>query len=219
MHPVGPLPPGAYWLRRLVAALAVIVVVVLAWWAWGALTGDGGGSSPTPSLTTSPGPSTASSTPSATASPTATPKPTATATPSPAATTAAVAALCPAAAIEVTVATDRTAYSAGQRPKITLTVTNTGSSACRRDVGQKALELQISTGGKRFWSSDDCAPGGGASLRLLGPDASYRTTVVWQRTGSQPGCPADRPAAPAGEYQVVGRDLDVRSEPATFTLR
>lgn len=218
MHPVGPLPPGAYWLRRALVLLALGVVVVLAWWAWGAVTGGDDGSA-TPALTTSPGASTTPSpTASATTTPTPTAKPSATAKPSPSATSSA-AALCPSSAIEVTVTTDRATYGAGQRPRITLSVTNTGSSACRRDVGQKALELQISTGGKRFWSSDDCAPGGTASLRLLGAGQSYRTTVVWQRSGSAPGCPSDRPVAPVGEYQVVGRDLDVKSEPATFTLR
>lgn len=220
MHPVGPLPPGAYWLRRLVALLALVAVVVLAWWAWGALTGGSDGGSSTPSLTTSPAPSTTSSAApsdpaSGTPTPTASPSPTATAKP----TATAAAALCPSSAIAVAVTTDKKAYDAGQQPRITLSVTNTGSTACRRDVGQKALELQISAGGKRFWSSDDCAPGGSAALRLLGAGQSFRTTVVWQRTGSAPGCPSDRPAAPAGEYQVVGRDLDVTSEAAAFTLR
>lgn len=115
-------------------------------------------------------------------------------------------------------ATNKTSYAATEKPQFTLRVTNTGSKACRRDVGRAALGLVVSKGETRFWSSDDCAPGGAADLHLLAAGGSYRTTVVWQRTASKPGCPSGQPSAPAGSYSLVGRDLDVSSKAVAFTL-
>ena len=58
--------------------------------------------------------------------------------------------------IAVEATTDSSTYPVGSTPKLTLTITNTGDVACKRDVGPKANELEITSGGYHVWSSDDC---------------------------------------------------------------
>jgi hypothetical protein len=227
LHPVGPLPPGAYWLRRALALVLLVVLVLAVVWAVRAVAGPGsakqagaGQPSAPASTPTSPAPSTPAATssraPTTTATATTSARPTTSASSSP---SAAAAPLCADAQLSIAVRTDTASYPAGQQPKFTLTVRNTGTSACRRDVGQNALELRVISGGVLVWSSDHCSPGGTPDLRTLTPGQTFATTVQWARVSSQPGCPANQPTAPAGSYSVVGRDLTLVSPPAPFTLR
>ncbi len=220
LHPVGPLPPGAYWFRRAMV-LAVLVVVLAGGWL---LAGLGGGS-PTASPGTTP-----SSTPDASASSTASSTRSGAATPavsqtssvsrsptashSPAAVT-----LCPDSVLRVSASTDSATYPAGVEPKLTVSVTNTGKVACKRDIGRAAMSLVVSRGGTRVWSSADCAPGGQAAVNVLQPGQRFSSTVLWNRTASKPGCPSGQPAAAAGSYTLVASNLTLKSVPAPFVLR
>lgn len=230
LHPVGPLPPGAYWLRRALALVVLVVLVLAAGWAVRAVAGPGtdkragagpssGPSAPasSPTGTAPTSPATASSpTPARSATPTASARPTATAS---ATASASTAPLCADAQVSIAVRTDHGTYPAGLQPKFTLAVRNTGTSDCRRDVGQNALELRVISGGVLVWSSDHCSPGGAPDLRTLTPGQTFTATVQWARVSSQPGCPANQPSAAAGSYSVVARDLTLVSPPATFTLQ
>ncbi len=42
LRPSGPLPPGIYWVRRLVALLVVLAVLLILWWVISAIGGGGG---------------------------------------------------------------------------------------------------------------------------------------------------------------------------------
>ncbi|HVQ88137.1 MAG TPA: hypothetical protein VMT88_08145 [Actinomycetes bacterium] len=119
----------------------------------------------------------------------------------------------------MTVTTDQKTYTTTELPTFTLSVTNTSDATCRRDVGQSALELRVSTGGTRVWSSDDCNSGGEPREKTLDPGDSFAQSVQWSRTHSEPGCPTPQEAAAAGTYQVVARDLEIISEPAVFKLQ
>jgi cytoskeletal protein RodZ len=217
MHPLGPLPPRAYWLRRTLLLVVLVLVVALVWWL---LAGRGSGSggaappttSPTASLSNTPTTTPTSTTTSPTSHPTTTPTPTH--TPSPAPTGP-----CPDSVIRVVALTNASTYPAGVDPKLTVSVTNTGSVPCKRDVGQAALTLTVSSGSSRTWSSDDCNPGGGSAINTLKPGQTFSSTVDWTRTKSKPGCPSGQPAAPPGAYQLVARDLSTLSAPAPFTLQ
>jgi cytoskeletal protein RodZ len=217
LHPVGPLPPRAYWLRRLLIVLAVVLVVALIWWL---LTGLGSGSpaaAPTGSGSPTTAPTTTPTSPTSTPTPTTTsPTPTATTT-SPSPTTTGVAA-CPDSAIKVTALTDATSYPAGKDPRLTVEVSNVGTVSCKRDVGQVALELIVTSGSARTWSSDDCNPGGSHAVVTLRAGQTFATTVVWSRTTSAPGCPSGKPQAAPGHYQLVARNLTLKSAPAPFQL-
>jgi len=225
LHPVGSLPPGAYWLRRLLVLVLLVALVAGGWWLFGRLgsskgspaaaSSSGSGVSSTPAAHTTSAPPThttappathsASSTPSASHSPTGSPSPTATPT-------------CADSAIKVLAQTDASTYAAGVQPRLTIQVSNTGTTACRRDLGQAALELVVTTGTIRTWSSDDCNPGGSATVVTLHPGQTFSSTVVWDRHRSQPGCPT-LPLATPGSYQLVARNLTLHSAPVPFDLR
>jgi hypothetical protein len=100
-----------------------------------------------------------------------------------------------------------------------MSVRNSGSVTCSRDVGQAALELRISTpAGAVVWSSDFCAPGGPHNNVTLHPNQVFRTAVVWGRATSKQGCPTKQPKADPGTYVLTGRDLAVASSGARFDL-
>ncbi len=217
LRPVGPLPARVYWVRRALAVVVAVLALLAASWAWGAVTGGGDdgtpsatGPSPTSSGSVSPSPSSSPSVspePSASVSASPSPKPTASGTPA-----------CADDDITVTAAVGSTTYPAGQDPRFTVKVVNTSKKACTRDVGQRAMEVRVSQGETLIWSSDHCAPGGGANVITLGPGKAYTTSVVWSRTLSEKGCPTDQPPAPAGTYALTGRNLKIVSEPVAFAL-
>jgi cytoskeletal protein RodZ len=219
LHPVGSLPPRAYWLRRLLVLLAVIIVIALLWWLIGRASGDSGSPAAGPSASgSSPGPS--SSSPSATTSTTgsATTTPSAT-TSKPSSTGSAAPGLCPDSVIKVVSLTSEPSYPAGSPAKLSVQVTNTGPTPCKRDVGQAALELIVSSGSSRVWSSDDCNPGGGHAVVTLRSGQVFATTVSWDRQKSAPGCPSGQPPAGPGHYTLVARNLTVNSAPTAFALQ
>ncbi len=202
-RPVGPLPPGAYWLRRLLLLALVVIIALIVWWVFVRDPGDADptGAQPEPSATDTPSPTQTTS-----------PKPTKTQSSQP------TAPLCEDRDIEVTVTTNEPTYASGQQPTFTLSVENVSDAKCRRDVGPSALELRVSSGGSKIWSSDDCSPGGAVREQTIPPGDSFGQSVQWSRVLSEPGCPTPQDPAPDGEYQVVARNLEIISDPAVFTL-
>ena len=112
---------------------------------------------------------------------------------------------------------DRTAYPVGVLPLLGIAVTNVSSTPCLRDVGQRANQLTVTSGGKRVWSSDDCNPGGPGLERLLQPGEMYKIDVQWTRQTSKTGCPPGQAAGP-GAYQLTARNGKLNSEPKPFAL-
>lgn len=223
MRPVGPQPPSVYWVRRAVVLVVLAAIVAgIVWLVAGRGGGPTGTASPDPSDTPAATPAMSVTTPAPSASPTkATPKPTkTTATPKPTktATTPAAITACPDSAIQVVASTDAASYKIGATPRLRMQITNSSTASCKRDVGASANELIVNQDGKRFWSSDDCNPGGKADVVTLEPGQSYSVSLGWLGRGSQPGCPADQPAATAGTYELVGRNGDVMSSPQKFAL-
>src|SRR5947209_5300998 len=109
LHPVGPLPPRTYWLRRL-APLAILLALLIVV----AVSCSGGGSAKKPTAASGPTGSPTPSFPPSTRSST-----TGTGTPPG----------CTRAALEVTASTDATKYPAGSLPRLVVTVRNTGLAA------------------------------------------------------------------------------------------
>ena len=123
--------------------------------------------------------------------------------------------------IEVAVEPDADTYPAGTTPEITLTIQNTGSESCTRNIGSDANSIEVSSGGVRVWSSDDCGDEGSPDIETLEPDKIASVTVEWPRTISAEGCPTppgEQPEAQAGSYNVVGSNMAVDSDEVTFTL-
>lgn len=187
-RPVGPLPASVYWRRRAV----VVGVPVLLLGLLRACGGDGGDQQLTQ------------------AEPSASPTRSAAAVPAaPAATRPASAApavgSCADAALEVTAAAERETYAKGETPRLVLTVKNTGTAPCRRALGQGAVELLVTSGSDRFWSSDDCAPGGDQGVTVLKPGEQRVQRVTWSGRRSAPGCGGSKAQAEPGTYRVSGR--------------
>ena len=102
---------------------------------------------------------------------------------------------------------------------LTLTVTNTGSAACNRDVGAGANELRITSGSVLVWSSDFCNPSKAKDVQALEPGKPFTTSATWPGTVTQKGCPANQPQAQAGGYKVVARNAAIESEPVAFAVQ
>lgn len=200
MHPLGPLPASTYWRRRAVLLVLLVVPLLLL------KSCVGGDPAPSAKVTTKPTPT---STPRSSGS--VSPRPVAT-SPRPAATTG----TCADAGLLLTVRTDAKDYKVGASPTFTLTVKNTGRTPCRRDLGGRALELLVTSGADRIWSSDDCDATNNSSVQTLAAGASLETTVSWTGKRSARGCPANKPQVKEGTYVVVARVGTLRSKGAIF---
>lgn len=210
LRPVGPLPPGAYWLRRLVLVVVVVIVVAAAWWLIGGSNDqEPSGADVQPTVSQTP----QSPSPSDTVQPTKTKEKT-----SPSSTDEPVP-VCADKDLAVTVTTNAKTFGPDQLPTFILSVENTSEDTCQRDVGSDVLELRVSSGGSRIWSSDDCSPGGSARNKTLDPGSNFAESVQWSRDRSEPGCPTPQEAAAPGDYQVIAINQEINSEPAVFTLQ
>lgn len=206
MHPAGPEPASVYWIRRAAIVIVVLTLVVALWWLVGSL--FGGGSDEASGAATEPSASAAAEpTSSASASASAVPE------------SGADPVACLDSAITVEATTDSSTYPVGSTPRLTLTIINSGDIACKRDVGPKANELEITSGGYHVWSSDDCNASNKSKVVVLQPGEKFGSSITWDGRLSQKGCP-DGPGAEAkgGSYDLIGRNGKVSSEPTPFAL-
>ncbi len=211
MHPNGPEPSSVYWIRRAAILVVLLTVVLGVWWLFGAVLG-GDSSTPTSAVADSE-----SADPEAgTQAGGDAPAEAASAAP----LTPAEPVGCPNAVIRVEATTDSSTYTVGENPRLTLSITNTGDVACTRDVGAKANELEITSGGYHVWSSDDCNASNDSKVSVLEPGQTFASAITWNGRLSQKGCPEGKGAkAKAGRYDLQGRNGKVKSDPTPFALR
>lgn len=177
-QPGRPLPAYVYRRRRL-AVLGVLVLLIVLLTVLIAHPWTGGSPKAVPTVV---------GIPAATGGPSA----------SPAATTNAAA--CAKGSVKVQALTDATTYRAGQYPKLTMQVTNTGSSACSLNVGTSQQKFSITSNGETYWLSTDCLTDSGDYQLVLQPNTPVLSEPInWDRTRSNPGtCSlATRDAVPA----------------------
>ena len=199
MKPVGPEEPQIYWKRRAIVAGIVVVGLILLWAVF-----IRGGSEPEPEAEPVAAP-TASTSPSTSPSPSPTPSD----------------GKCTDENMNVLVSTDSSNYPEGSLPKITMSIENTGDTACKRDIGSAMNEIVVTSGGQDVYSSDTCAQPqepSDADEKMLEPGQSAKVTVEWDRKITTAGCPGEQLAAP-GTYDAVGRNGEVKSDQATFVLQ
>jgi phage-related protein len=113
---------------------------------------------------------------------------------------------------------DSSTYRVGTNPVLTLTITNTGDLPCLRDVGPKANEIEVTSGGYHVWSSDDCNASDKTKVVTLQPGETVSSSISWSGVLSRKGCPDIKREAKAGRYEVVGRNGKVRSDGTPFAL-
>ena len=225
LHPVGPEPPGVYWLRRAAFVLAIFTLGMGAWWAIDAIRSAddppqdvvaAGSSSASPAA--SPAASAAAQD-SAQAGESSKPADAGADEPSTEPTVVEdTVKECTDAAIQVEAETDARRYPVGGTPRFTMKITNIGDVACERDVGTKANEMEVTSGGYHVWSSDDCATNSRPKVVTLQPGDVVASSITWDGRLSQKGCPATDRTAKAGRYDLIARNGEVRSEKQGFAL-
>lgn len=171
---------AVYRRRRLVVILGLILVVaaigVGAWlliarpWAAAEI------ATPQPSTSTSESPTADPTTDTPSASPSA--------TPSGEQTPAVVA--CEAKDIEVAAVTDAESYPSGALPKLSISLTNKGTTDCTMDVGSTTQVFTVSSGADVWWRSTDCQENPSSMIATLkaGTTVTSKDPVVWDRTRS-----------------------------------
>jgi len=201
MQPIGPESPSVYWVRR--AALLVIALLFIFGlvWVFGAVAGGSDTETPVaePAVVLSESVVTDTGL-----------------TPLTPVTTDPID--CVDSAIFVEATTDSSTYKVGKEPVLSLSIENTGSVSCLRDVGPKANELEVKSGGYHVWSSDDCSLNKKTKIVTLAPGDKVGSTITWGGQLSEPGCPEISTAAKAGRYEIIGRNLGVLSEATPFAL-
>ena len=214
MNPVGPEEPSTYWRRRAAVVVGLLVVLWLGWWLLStAFGGSGTPAADAPGASTQTLPSD-SPQPDASGSPAPSASADASSSPSAAATAA-----CADGVISVTVATDSATSAVGEGMGLTMTVTNNGDTACLRDVGAGANELQVTSGSVLVWSSDFCNPSDVKDEQTLAPGKAWSTSLTWPGTVVAQSCPSSPPTAQAGGYKAIARNGKVSSEPVAFTVQ
>jgi len=216
LFPVGPERPSVYWLRRLVLIGAVGMLLLGVWF----LVGDRGGGSDAESTQPTVQASAASATEASSDSagsevPAASP---AALEPSSEAAVSGEPIECGDEVIVVDSTSDSSTYRVGTNPVLTLTITNTGDLPCLRDVGPKANEIEVTSGGYHVWSSDDCNASDKTKTVTLQPGETVSSSITWSGVLSRKGCPDIKREAKAGRYEVVGRNGKVRSDGTPFAL-
>lgn len=220
-----------YWRRRMSVLVAVLVVVAVVAWAC-----SSGGSGPERASSAQSSPSvtpttdqllaglrtlamgTGSPSPSPSPSPSASPSAGAAATPSPRRRPGE-----PCADDDLVLSLQsggkEQIYSGDQRPTFIVTLVNTGSVMCTVDVGPRAMEVRITSGADRIWSTVDCVSGPGAEVQKLRRGVPYVRTLEWDRRRSSVDCRAERSAALPGTYVATVRMGALRGGKDVFHLR
>ncbi|WP_250572878.1 hypothetical protein [Nonomuraea sediminis] len=110
-------------------------------------------------------------------------------------------------------------YAAGAKPTFMITLVNTGSVMCTADVGPQALEMRITSGKDRIWSTSDCVSGNVTDIKQLQRGIPYVRSVDWDRRRSSTDCSDDRRAALPGTYVAVVRMGKLKTPMGVFHLR
>jgi hypothetical protein len=224
LRPVGPLPAGVYWRRRLI--LLVLLLAILGgagWLGWTLWTNRDGGSSAAdaaatrsteipalervvPSLASVRTPTPPTSTIAAEASSPSTP-----AGPRPGSP-------CTDEMLGLAVRAPAS-VPAGSKPTFELVVKNTSTVPCVRALDKGLQELVLlDTTGARLWGSNDCFPEASDDTRTLAPGEVVTFPVVWGGLTSAPGCTEPRVNPLPGNYVLRGR-LDTKtSADAAFAI-
>jgi hypothetical protein len=223
----------AYWRRRVVALGAVLASVGLVVWACSGSDGDGARTGRTTTVRNAAAIAkpAASAMPQASAQPGVQPgtqtgtQPTVTVT-----KTAQVTVhptperragdACDARDVVVNFAATKSSYGKGERPQFRLSVVNTGRRACTFGVGPRELQVQISSGPDRIWSSAQCFGGTGSSIQLLQRGIPYGGVLEWDRHRSAPAsdCSASRLEAQPGTYTAFAKGGGIKTKRQVFRL-
>ncbi|GLU47387.1 hypothetical protein Nans01_17380 [Nocardiopsis ansamitocini] len=122
--------------------------------------------------------------------------------------------------VVVTLSTDKTDYGSGVKPRFRLTAVNTGDQTCTVDVGDKAMQLRVTSGEDRIFSTADCVEGTAATdKQQLRRGIPHISDVNWDRKRSWTDCRGSDVDARPGTYVVtLDSDYDAGAEAQVFRL-
>lgn len=118
---------------------------------------------------------------------------------------------------------DKRTYGPTEDPRISMSITNTGTADCHMDLGSAQQVLTISSGEEQYWSSKDCQTGGtNQDVTIKAGQELTTPAIAWDRTrSSATTCDSSRPAVTGGgasyHLQVAVGDL-ASKESAQFVL-
>ncbi len=126
--------------------------------------------------------------------------------------------MCAQADIQVAALTDKQAYAPGDKPMLTLKVTNTGASACDVNVGTNQMAFIVTSGNDPVFNSQDCQVGGTDLVKTIAPGKSETANFPWQRNRTIAGCGKVESSLGAGTYVFTAQLGKIASNDARFTL-
>ena len=207
-----PLRP-VYRRRRLIAGVVLLLVLAVAFGGFLAVSsamsgGPSSGGQPSGAAAPESQP-----TASASGSPTASGDPSASAT-------ATSGDGCEQNLVVVTAATDQQVYAAGEKPLLSLTVTNNNKVPCEVNIGTSQMEYMITSGSDRIFSSKDCQAESTDLMKTIAPGKSETANFPWQRNRTVQGCePVEAKPGAGGAYYVFTARLANKTSPkAVFQL-
>ncbi|MEC5191211.1 MULTISPECIES: hypothetical protein [unclassified Arthrobacter] len=127
---------------------------------------------------------------------------------------------CEQGLVTVTASTDKPAYAAGEKPLLTLKVTNGNRVPCEINMGTSQMEFLISSGADRIFSSTDCQADSTELVKTIAPGQSETATFPWQRNRTVQGCaPIEaKPGSGGASYVFTARLANKTSPRAVFRL-
>lgn len=208
-HPVGRQSAAVYRRRRIVVGLALLLVILVIALIVGRLASSSGAENDP----ADPSASTASESG-------------ASGDPDPAETDAADVTIeeCDPALLEVVALTDAEEYEPDVQPKLSFSITNTGSDVCTANVGTSTQVYTISTGADVVWTSTDCQEDPTDQLLTLEPNTPVSSTpFAWERVrSSEDTCDVEEREAVIGEGATYALEVEAAGspslEPRTFLL-
>lgn len=211
---VGPLPAAVYWRRRLVVLVGLAMVGLVVWYAC---------SSPAPNVAGAP------LTSSATASAGDGSSPATGQSPSVTLPDAIYQNTCADSDMKVTARASATELSPGGRAaggsqvRFTISIKNSSTRECNRDVGADVQELRLVYGERVIWSSDDCDANTGSDIRSFRPGQEISFTPgAWDgtrtRTGDGVTVECSGVLVEPGVYHLHARLGDILSDPVPIVI-
>lgn len=125
---------------------------------------------------------------------------------------------CTAVNLRINVTADKPSYATKETGKFALTINNVGKQPCLLDVSKSAIEFQVRQRNSVLWTSSHCQADTAVTIKELKPNQEHRSTVNWTGTTSSTECTDDKPALPTGRYELHARVGSAKSSPASFSV-
>ncbi|QBI56062.1 hypothetical protein [Streptomonospora litoralis] len=122
--------------------------------------------------------------------------------------------------VVVTLKANKSDYDWNDKPKFEVTLVNTEDQTCTVDVGPKRLEIRITSGDDRIFSTADCVEGRAVDKQKLERGVPFTKKVTWDRMRSWEDCRDRRVKAkrPGTYVARLHSDYDQGAEPQVFRL-